>query len=121
MTLGERIRAVRRSLPGKPSQEKFAEDLGMTRGQIKQYELDIVVPTKDKLKLICSTYAISYRWLVEEVGPMEEPPSVENLTQKYLRGESELTKAIVQAMAGLPDEAWEQLKNWVETIKKEGL
>lgn len=121
MTLGERLKHIRKSQPNKLSQEKFAASLGMSRDQYKQYELGIVVPADAVIRLICHTYYISYRWLVEEIGPMEEPPTVENLTHKYLAGESDLTKAIVQAMAGLPDEAWEQLKNWIESIRKEGL
>lgn len=119
--IGDRIAMFRKSLDPKVSQAEFGAPLEMGRGVVNNLEMGVTKKPEPYLKSICGYYRINYRWLVEGIGPMEEAPTVESLTQKYLHGESELTKAIVQSLAGLSDESWEQLKTWVESIRKEGL
>lgn len=76
MTLGERVRQVRTSQPGKPSQTAFAEMLGVSRGEIANIEGDVLKKPEGKmalLLLICSTFDVRKEWLLNEDGPMQLP------------------------------------------------
>ena len=46
MTLGQRLKAIRKAQPGKMNQEDFAKSLGLTRMAYSMYELDRVVPSE---------------------------------------------------------------------------
>lgn len=70
MTLGERIKTVRKSITPKMSQEKFAEILGTTRPALAVYEIDRVVPTNAFINLICLKFNVNEEWLRTGVGEM---------------------------------------------------
>ena len=70
MTLGERIKIIRKSMQPKMSQEKFAETLGTTRPALAVYEIDRVVPNDAFINLICLKFGVNEKWLRTGEGEM---------------------------------------------------
>lgn len=117
MTLGERIRKVRTSQNRKISQEAFADELGLTRAQIKTYELDTVQPGMNVLKLIAQTYNVRLDWLIDEEGPMTIPPDEDDeLIDEILAGKDEFIKALFREIAKRP-EGWAYLRELHEAVE----
>lgn len=116
MTLGERIRKIRTSQDKKLSQESFAETLGLTRAQIKTYELDTVHPGMSTLKLIAQTYNVRIEWLLEEDGPMTMPPDEDDeLIDEILDGKDEFIRTLFREIAKRPH-GWAYLKELSEAV-----
>ena len=61
MTIGERIKKVRTD--SGDNQEEFARKIGITRSAISLYESGNRTVTEPTIKLVCSTYNVSYDWL----------------------------------------------------------
>lgn len=76
MTIGERIRLLRKEL--KLSQPAFGEKIGVKRDVIANLELGRV-PTRDlMLKMICRTFNVNPLWLEKGEGEMflETPDTI---------------------------------------------
>jgi transcriptional regulator with XRE-family HTH domain len=127
MSLGTRIREVRKSLPGKVTQADFGRELGVAREVITSYEIDKVTPSDPFIKLICRTYNVSYAWLKDGIGPMVLPPDTDDeLVDEVMSGSNEFAKSVMRAFAraGKKNPAiWDvlkQLTDELEEIKKSG-
>lgn len=124
-TISDRIKLIRQTATGqKLTQEEFGKSLGVSRGVVTNWEdaenrLPNGVP-ESVLKLICSTYHVNLNWLKDGVGEMMLQFTTDDLVEKYMAGESELTKSIMKAFAKLPDEEWHKLRDLIEKIKREG-
>ena len=57
--LKDRLKQVRKNLPGKVTQEQFAKILGTTRSAIATYETGSVVPKDQFLKLISKEFQLT--------------------------------------------------------------
>lgn len=117
--MNERIKEVRKVL--NMTQTEFGERIGMTASGISRLESGDTNPIESTIKLICATYNVDYRWLTTGQGEMFLPMDTDALVDKYLAGESELTRTIMKAFARLPDEEWHKLADLIERIKKEGV
>lgn len=113
-----RFREMRKSLH--LTQEEIGALMGISGATVSQIESGRSRPTDAALKLICSTYHVNYLWITEGIGPMMEALDTDDLVDKYLAGESEITRSIMKAFARLPDSEWEKLKALIDRIKKEG-
>lgn len=90
MTLGERIKTIRKSIKPKISQEKFGEIVGVGRDAITSYEINRVVPNDAIIKLICLKFGINEKWLRTGEGEMFDTESKKELFDK-IRAEYGLT------------------------------
>lgn len=124
MTLGERIRAVRLAQEPKPSQTEFGNATGATRSQLAAYELDAVTAPDSYLQLLALKFGVSYAWLKDGIGEMEEiPADVKTLDaiERILEGENEIVKFIFRKAATLDKTVWDalesELKAYLETKK----
>jgi len=124
MTLGERIRAVRLAQDPKPSQTEIGNVTGVTRSQLAAYELDAVTASDSYLQLLALKFGVSYTWLKDGVGEMEEVPSdVQTLDaiERILEGENEFVKFVFRRAAKLDKTVWDaiesELKEYFETKK----
>ena len=117
--MNERIKEVRKALD--LSQVKFGEAIGVSGPAVAKIESGINNPSESTIKLICATYNVDYRWLTTGQGEMFLPMDTDALVDKYLAGESELTKAIMKAFAKLPDEECDKWFEMLKRIKKEGV
>lgn len=119
-TLGERIKEIRKSLPGKVSQTEFASMLSMSRDQLATYELDKVVPSPAAMQLMCTTFFISRTWLETGEGPMSTAPETpdEQVDERLANG-SELAKACLRVIARTSDEDLRAFYNMFMAIDAE--
>ena len=115
----ERIKQLRKALG--LNQTDFGEKIGISASGISKFEAGLTNPAESTIKLICATYNVDYRWLTTGQGEMFLPMDTDALVDKYLTGESELTKAIMKAFAKLPDEECDKWFEMLKRIKKEGV
>ena len=120
MTIGARIREIRKAHPDKLSQEKFGVMLGLTRDQIKTYELDKVETPENVVKLICREFNVSYLWLTEGVEPMYTPEDISVINQltNIMNSDNEFAKRVFTEFAKMPREAWLALENVIDSLAK---
>ena len=120
MTLGERIKKVRTDLTPKMSQEEFAASLGKTRTAYVMYEVDRVVPDKTFLKLLCSEYEVSMRWLETGEGDpyikRDDSYSLVEEIRDITKNEHPLMAAVMASLAEMPPEWWDE---WSKRLHEE--
>ena len=71
MTIGERIREVRQSLPEKTSLEKFAGRLGINKASLSLIENGHNQPSEQMIRSICREFHVNELWLREGIGDMK--------------------------------------------------
>ena len=124
-TISERIKLIRTTCTGKKmSRDEFAARLGVSNSVVTNWEdaenrLKNGIPDYS-IKNICKVFHINYVWLTTGKGNMLVSMSTDDLVEKYMADESELTKSMMKALAKLPDEEWAKLRDLIEQIKKEG-
>lgn len=70
MSVGSRIKELRNSLD--LTQQKFADRLGIQRGIIGKYEVDVSAPSDAVISLICRVFNVREAWLRDGTGEMLE-------------------------------------------------
>lgn len=117
MTMGERIREIRRSINVKMTQTEFGNRIGVAREVITSYEIGRVTPPEPTIRLICNTFGVNYQWLKDGIGPMYLPPNTaDEMVDEIMAGEDEFAKNVFRAFARLGDEEWLLLKKIVDMI-----
>lgn len=123
MQIGDRIRQLRLSHP-KMTQEQFGLKIGVKREVVTSYELNRVEPPEPTIRLICREFGVSYAWLKDGAGEMEETPAdVQTLDaiEEILEGENEFAKFIFRKAARLDKSVWDvleaELREYFETKK----
>lgn len=84
MTLGQRIRKIRRELD--LTQAEFASRIGSVQNTITGYETGRKNPSSPVISLICKEFGVNEEWLREESGEMFMPDAsdeIEALAKKY--------------------------------------
>lgn len=71
-TMGDRLRKARQHTG--LEQEEFANDLGISRGTIRNYELDRVAPRKIVLKAWALRTGVPLEWLQTGESPRQGDP-----------------------------------------------
>lgn len=124
MTLGERIKCVRKSVG--LSQTEFAKSLGASRGMIVNMEMDKISNTAAKkpiLRLICDKYVISDAWLIDGEGEMMQDVSREqeiiNAVSDMFTGDDSFKQDIISMLVKLPNEHWDLLKDMARRLMDE--
>jgi len=87
LLLKNRLKKIRKVLPQKTSQEKFAVLLGTTRNAIASYESGKVIPSDTFIQLLCTKFNIDEHWLRTGEGEMYKndlDAQVEAFAQKYI-------------------------------------
>lgn len=114
MTLGERIKKVRKDLD--LTQQAFADRLGMKRNSIAQVEMGR--NTSDQTIIsICREFGISETWLRTGEGDMKAPgpeESVDELIQEH--GLDNLDRQIILEFIKLKPEDRESVKRYVRNL-----
>ena len=72
-TLGSRLREARDEARGGAgvSQQIVADECGVTREAVSQWETDGTTPTLDNLRVCARLYDVGLDWLIEGIGPMK--------------------------------------------------
>ena len=90
-TFGDRLRKVRRSLPGRVTQEQFAEQLGYPPKRYEQWEADRNLPgsqTVEVARRIQQVTGVPAAWMLDINGP--GPDGESNVTRQKHWGRSHL-------------------------------
>lgn len=124
MSVGSRIKELRNSLD--LTQQKFADRLGIQRGIIGKYEVDVSAPSDAVISLICREFHVREAWLRDGEGEMfESKPRAEELgelVRKLLsdRPESFRSRLITSLLRFEPNSPeWQVLENIYDSIANE--
>lgn len=124
MSVGSRIKELRNSLD--LTQQKFADRLGIQRGIIGKYEVDVSAPSDAVISLICRVFNVREAWLRDGTGEMlEVKPRAEELgelVRKLLadRPESFRSRLITSLLRFEPNSPeWQILENIYNSIAAE--
>lgn len=113
MTLGERIKKVRKSLD--LTQQKFADQIGTTQNNIASYEIGRREPSAAAVNNICKTFNVSETWLRTGEGEMfverTRDDELAAFMDELLAQESaDFRRRLVTALSRLKPEQWEALE-----------
>jgi transcriptional regulator with XRE-family HTH domain len=119
--LNERIAIIRKEK--KLSQEKFAEELNLSRNFINQVESGKKMPSERTIKDICLKFGVNEEWLRTGEGemllPMDRETELAKLTVDLFMEESDSFKSrFISMLARMSDEEWSMLENMVEKLSK---
>lgn len=103
MTVGERIRQVRKSL--NLTLEKFGQQIGLKKNSLSQLENNVNAVTEQNIKSICREFGVDYIWLTTGKGEMfiEDDDFTEKI-DRIMAGESETRKNLFKALINASDE-----------------
>ena len=91
MEVGRRLKEFRKALPGKFTQKKMCEELGMTQGLYSMYESGLRSISNPIKKALEQRFNLNIVWLDTGVGPMftEDMSNVFNLLFPKLNQENQ--------------------------------
>ena len=117
--MNERIKIVRKN--NKLSQEEFGNRIGITKSSVSLLESGKNRPSEQTIKLICKEFNISYLWLTQGFGSMEEQTEFSAMARidAIMTGENETAKRIFKAFAKLDEKEWELLAKLIKDISEE--
>ena len=123
MTLGERIKSVRKQ--NKLTQTEFAKSLGASRGMIVNVEMDKIsnmTAKKPLLQLICDKYGINPAWLIDGEGEMMQDLSrdqeIIRAVSEMFTGDDSFKQDITSMLVKLQNEHWGLLKDMAQRLKE---
>lgn len=119
MTLGERIKKVRKALD--LTQQKFAEQIGTTQNNIASYEIGRREPSAAAINNICKTFSISETWLRTGEGEMfvqrSEDDELAAAVERLMTGSSsDFKRRLVNVLSSLKEDQWIVLQEKLEEI-----
>ena len=121
-TISERIKQLRTQNPsGKMSLEEFGKKIGISKAAAFNLENPERLPNgvpDSTIKLICATFHVNYQWLTEGKEPMYADTDPDSLIDRYAPDESEYFKFVARGMMNLSDDAWEKLRDFVESMRE---
>ena len=118
--MNERIQNIRNSLG--LSQEDFAKKLGLkSRGKIANIEFGKTEPDDEFIRLICKTYNVNYKWLVNGIGDMfkekDNDGDAQAIVDSVMSGDNEFAKKILVKFARLSEERWRQISEILKELE----
>lgn len=118
-TIGERIKAVRKS--AKLSQTDFGARLGMGLGVVRNFESGITLPSDIQIELICNVFFVNREWLETGQGEMFRDLSREEKIAAFvgeaLADETDSFKRdLISLLASLDEAGWQTLRDAAKVI-----
>ena len=119
MTIGERIKKVRRS--NDMTQQEFADRIGSKRNTVATYEMGRSTPSAAVLSLISREFNVSEEWLRTGEGEMfiqqSKADEIKSAVNNLLSSEtSEFKQRLVKVLVSLKEELWVFLEEKLEEI-----
>lgn len=119
MTIGERIKKVRKALD--LTQQEFADQIGSKRNTIATYEMGRTEPSAAVVSLVCTKFNVSETWLRTGEGGMFVQQSKEDelsdAVNRLLSGEtSEFKRRLILVLSKLDVNEWEILEKRLNEI-----
>ncbi len=124
--MGERIKKLRLALGKKIgkniSQQEFAMQLGISRGNIAAYEVGKNLPSDAVISLICQIYNVNEEWLRNGTGEMFRIPDRDEQIAEFV-GKAQLEegfkKKLLVVLSKLNESQWELLAEIADRILEE--
>lgn len=115
--MNERIKQIRSSLG--LTRAEFGKRLGVSGDVINNLERGRVEPKEIVLKLICKEFGISYQWLVNGLGEMNDSDENEaqEIVDSVMTGDNEFAKKVLVAFARMSEEKWKLIREIIEEIE----
>lgn len=124
MTIGERIKEIRKA--ENLTQQAFADQIGLKRNTIGNYEVNIIAPSDRTISDICREFGVREAWLRTGEGEMFVQDTQSEQVAAFLadltKDDSDtFKKRFIEMLAGLSPADWELLEHMAEklTQKKE--
>lgn len=119
--MNNRIKQLREAL-GK-NQEKFGEELGLSRNYISLVENGQRKLSEQSFKVLCSLYDVNEDWIRYGTGKMfvektKDEQIAEMLGEIQKSGEDGFKRRLVSALADLDDSGWNMLEKLIDSIAK---
>ena len=121
MTLGDRIKAVRKSAG--LTQIDFGRRLQITGSSVSTMESGKSNPSRQTLAMICAEFGVSEDWLISGTGDMLAPVSAEEQISDFvsdiLTSRPDIRRRVISALARLHPEDWALIENLLDRIAGE--
>lgn len=117
MTLGERIKKVRKELD--LTQQEFADKVGSKRNTIATYEMGRTDPSAAVISLICTKFNVSETWLRTGEGEMFCPTpetAIDEIVLDY--GLDDVDRQIITEYLQLPEADRQAVKRYIQNVAK---
>ena len=111
----ERIRQLRKHLG--LTLEQFGQRIGLKKSVLSRIENGYSTPQEQTLRLICREFNVSYAWLREGVGDMFLPVDEDDAVNRLMLGTDEFPKQVFRALAAMPPEGWDALKQFMQAYQ----
>lgn len=113
--IGSRVKEMRKALG--LTQYELADQLGVSRTNIANYEVGRVSPSDASIKLICREFNVREKWLRNGEGemfrPMDRDEELAEAFGRLLRDDtSDFKKRLFLALSKLDEQAWEALEQF---------
>lgn len=122
MTIGERIRDVRKS--NGMTLEKFGERIGMKAGALSQLENGKTNPSEQTIRAIIREFNVSELWLRKGEGEMFSEQPIEEEIAAFAKsildfGSESFQVRFIHALSKLTPEGWAILEGIAKDMQKE--
>lgn len=119
--MNERIKALRKELGY--TQQAFADELKIARGNIGAYEVGKNAPSDAVISLICEKFNVNEKWLRTGEGEMlvklSRQKEIAKLSADLFKEEEESFKSrLIMALAGMNDDEWRMLEDLADKIAR---
>lgn len=119
--MNERIKALRKELGY--TQQAFADELKIARGNIGAYEVGKNAPSDAVISLICEKFNVNENWLRTGEGEMliklSRQKEIAKLSADLFKAEEESFKSrLIMALASMNDDEWRMLENLADKIAR---
>nr|DAR14731.1 MAG TPA: helix-turn-helix domain protein [Caudoviricetes sp.] len=114
-SLSERIKAVRKAAG--LNQKDFGTKIGIGMSAVSLLESGTNNPSDQTLRLICSEFGISRRWLETGEGEMIDPQvssDIQSIT-RTMEGQSEAKKRLVRFVVNMPPDLAEAFLAYLDS------
>ena len=114
-SLSERIKAVRKAAV--LNQKDFGTKIGIGMSAVSLLESGTNNPSDQTLRLICSEFGISRRWLETGEGEMIDPQvssDIQSIT-RTMEGQSEAKKRLVRFVVNMPPDLAEAFLAYLDS------
>lgn len=120
MDIHERMKMVREQ--NNMTQAEFGKRLGISRDVYANIENDRLKKPEAKepiIKLICKEFGVSYQWLVNGLGEMNDSDENEaqEIVDSVMTGDNEFAKKVLVAFARMSEEKWKLIREIIEEIE----
>ena len=119
--MNERLKKLRKTLD--LTQQKFADQLGVKRNTVAQWEIGINALTDQVVTSICREFNVNEHWLRDGTGEMfieqTRDEQIAAFVGDLLKTEDDSFKRrLISGLAALDDNGWDVLEKFLDSIQK---